>query len=450
MEDYEKKRKALLELIDEVHDRQERFFTRVVEPACSLALSRVGEVIDSLHDEEIAKLKEEIARLNANRSSGGFLVDLAFAIVLGPLFGHVAELGLKAIARKLIGYREQVFQLRAEFQNAIVKARGSLRDINAEYFTPAVMNRVRNVMLGDIPRRETSLQKYFEFFTPFANDAIQIVVPKAWDAASSLPTSGGDARDNYEHTAEMNHLPRSDLLDSIQDYVTKQVSTNLFNKFIVRWVVITMPATSLIDDLKTKFEAHYGELARFDDLVMKKDLTRLFEAMLWINYLGKPAKWASDRSDSGAYLHGYQKNPTPGPLEAPYVDVFELRISIAKSLFKYLASNFVVPNTNDTFLDHFRVKKQAALKMPWGYGIDQKDEAGGWKWVNYAPVHYRQTKPDKPIDDPTSLDYTAFEMAGSEMVRWFKGLEKDMLKQEGKLTAFLSSKGVKAVPQRPY
>lgn len=52
-------------------------------------------MINVNQDEEIKKLKAEIDKINEKMTNGPSLLDLAFNIALGPIAGHIAELGLK-------------------------------------------------------------------------------------------------------------------------------------------------------------------------------------------------------------------------------------------------------------------------------------------------------------------------------------------------------------------
>jgi len=79
-----------------------------------------------------------------------------------------------------------------------------------------------------------------------------------------------------------------------------------------------------------------------------------------------------------------------------------------------------------------------------------KDEASGWIWQNYIPRNYYQFTPDKPIDIPESIDYSAHDMAGYKMVEWFKSLEKELTNGEKNLATFLSAKGIKPALPRQY
>jgi hypothetical protein len=223
--------------------------------------------------------------------------------------------------------------------------------------------------------------------------------------------------------------------------VNTQVNTTLFNKQAVRWLAIAYPDEPFLEKLSQKYQDKFGELPKFEDPKLKREIARLLEAIMWIYYLGKPQRWGYERYSGGGYTTDLDKD-----LEW----VFAFQVRLPRSLFNYLLTEFTVPGTDDNFLDHARKRKEAALGAHSGYGIEKRDPSSGWEWQNYAPHQYIQSKPDKPIDDPSSVDYNAYDLAAYQMIEWFKQLEKFLAESERQLSVALTSKGIQPVPSRDY
>jgi hypothetical protein len=462
----DKQRDALLELIDRYYEKQEKLFSQTIEKACSLAVGRVGEVINQAQDEEIRKLKEEINRLNTNRSTGSFLVDLLFAVVTAPVFGHLLRLGVKEITAIIVTDREIAFKAASEL-NSLARS-GKWSNIDPKVFTnPRANFQMTEILLQDpVKLKRTgvspvTMQKYFNYFTPFALEAAEMGGQKAIEGLTTARHSVGPEKppeapatpDLYEKLTQLNQLPISNIVSGIQNYTLTQISTSLHSKYTIRWIALTHPSETFLSDLADTYAAKLSTQPDFASVKLKDDIAMMFEAIMWIHYLGKPAKWAFSKDKKGGYYTTFVSQAprdAKSAWERDYLRVFALRIAIPRVIFTYMLTTFTVPGTDESFLKHYTRTKQEALKTPRGYGVDKRDETGGWVWENYSPRYNTQWRPEKEIGDPTSIDYSAWDMAGHKMVEWFTELERALSESEDQLSSMLSGKGIEPVPLRPY
>lgn len=443
----EEKRATLKVSIDQYFRAEREIFSDDLTKAVLLAVQRWNEQMNRETRQEIVKLREDIISSNHSESVAGTILDIAIGVAMGPLFGHLFERGLKTTYAALLQFRRST-------ERAAEESKYNLDNFMRFFLMTVEKKEFRQSVDSIIDTTE-----YYKYCTGFANDASQYVADKLRQIKGGSPTPTSQTLDRIYGKREritdlMGKQPQkvSPLQEKLFRYLIEQKKIT-----DIEWLKFSLSSAVIKDEQSIDKGIRYFEdktsSINISTQTLMEDISLIFEAVVWVYYLGDPRKWARKRAVLGVGGEHYSKwsRDKPGPynesveekkrdfrgvfaslekrfnLPPPYA-VYEMDVFIPMSLFDYLLDEFMIPGSKRNFSSLYKEEEQAELAK-----VFPRPPMEGVLGAKIAALISYPNSPELQNASYANLghDDSARQYATFQMIEWFKNIAMG-LDTEGK------------------
>jgi hypothetical protein len=455
-------RKRANDAIEKYFDRLEEFYSRkggYIREVMDLVAKQVTDVRLSQIESDVSKLTKKVF---ASPSMGLFLVDLALAAlpIVGSFIGQTiikeaksfkaleseAFRGTIAVQRRLDAFKSEILsqsgELRKKLMDPKLSERAFLR-YEREYERIVGIRAMSNLkMMGtkDFQQFGQSMEsaikgsfgnELFEYTLPIIRVTFQMLGTELMkrSANDDLAKTFGKPQetmklDQYFKLAlqRFQDSPNALLSFIVGDACDRQSQANekakanaLFGTSFIAW-----------EPFLVHTERHYAQmreqLPHDDNLIpYKLALSEILEAAVWLMFLPDPKKWMETKDPEGNY-YGVRGN-----MYQPKA-YFYLKRNIPPEIEKHLLNTFrPYPESKDTrnYRDYYKdAKEQSVPQGPYS-GVPRPGVE------SFTIYRYKlPDKPEFPVEDIRSRDYTAEETALANLQSYFVRLSEVM--EQGK------------------
>jgi hypothetical protein len=318
--DIETKRRAAQQAITAYHKAVMNFCTLLIQHSANAAMNQFHTAVNKTQDEELKKLREKIKKNNNDSIYSSLLIDIVLSTIvipgIGVLASRVLTSGIAAIVTRRMTSKKITEDL-VKISNRMMKEGVGALDPKED---PDLYKSIYNVVKRHHTQKaikDLDNKKYLEYFSDFFSDSSQAASQLALKLQGQ-PAPQPTKKTPEERFGKLTPVTALQVLEVGNLYMEmgKFVQTQARISFNTEQEDLTLVNHAIDEeylDLVTKdFNASFQEI-RFEDKDLTDKLTQVFEAIVWIHYLGDPDDWASRKlidSEEGLFRGMSKEAPT--------------------------------------------------------------------------------------------------------------------------------------------
>lgn len=429
---------------------------------------------DNVTTARLLKVEKDLIKLsnkvNSSPSFGLFLLDLALAFI--PVVGgHYLETVLKSgIFRELnIGQRKwDLFKMdlinkiadskkridKGDLMKIIIDPNTGLQLLEESRKEYAKLFKWANAKGPKLIQTEEDLTEalkaaykgdlsnpLFEFSTPAINDHFQLSGGKLYDLLKDDSLSIFANKPQQISFTQLNEVilsrnknnPGGLIEDLVNQACDRQININEKCQASAKFCNKVIKPLEYLYETKEAYSEMLKRLPKETDLtIFMYAMSEMFEAAVWIMFLGDPYNWFSAKDPTGQYhfipqtgglgLGGY----TPG--------YFKLQVNLDQDIVDHFLDTFhpnLFGNDTRTFRQYYKeMKTKNVPKGPYSVGVDEPKGFPAFRVPN---------SPDLPVEHLSSTSYTADETALANLQIHFSKMYRGMKNSENYFTKIINN-----------